>query len=98
MGILFRLSLILVALFITAVGIAHWQVIQQPTPNLEILANPDGSQCDHPCLFGIQPGFTSLDRASALLHGHHFTAQFAPNLEGDIYQQGSMQVITAWGL
>src|SRR5207248_927370 len=38
-----------------------------------LLTNPDGSSCQQPCLFGVQPGITNLSAALYLLQAHPFT-------------------------
>jgi hypothetical protein len=98
MWILLRLTLIVTTLCTAAIGMTQWMTRQQPPPVLTIFTNPDGTPCDRPCLFGVQPGLTSFDRAVELLRAHPFTASFEPNLAGDIFRQGSTRVIIAWGL
>jgi len=38
-----------------------------------LFAYPDGSACENPCLLGIQPGVTSVNRAKELMNSHPLT-------------------------
>ena len=42
-------------------------------PITTIMSNADGTACNHPCLFGIQPGVTRSDQAKHILDTHPLT-------------------------
>jgi hypothetical protein len=49
---------------------------QETVPFSVLFTRPDGSACDKPCLFGIQPGKTRSAEAIAMLRAHPLTQQF----------------------
>lgn len=93
-----RLTLIVFAISAISTGVICWIAVQQPVPIMAVFTNPDGAPCERLCLFGIQPGLTSIERARELLRSHPLTRQLEPNLEGDIFRQGTTGVIIGWGL
>src|SRR5438874_102608 len=42
-----------------------------------LFTNPDGSDCQHPCIFGIRPGETGIEEATYLLASHPLTRDFS---------------------
>src|SRR5262249_50436568 len=93
-----RLTALLIVLCAFSAGIIHDGSSQQPSSVLALFTKPDGTPCERPCLFGVQPGITSFDQALALLRAHPFTHRFEPNLAGDILRLGNLRIILAWGL
>ena len=67
---LFRLMLVLIAVHITLIGVAHLLTRNEHPAFLDLFTNPDGTLCERPCLFGIQPGETSMDEALVILQTH----------------------------
>ena len=65
MATLLRLTLTLLSLFAVSAGVSHWLATRQPVPVSAVFNNPDGTTCEHPCLFGVQAGFTTFDRAGS---------------------------------
>ncbi len=80
-------ALALVAALILLIGIAYF--IRVPSVHSDaiylLFTNPDGTACDHPCLFGVQPGKTlyadalpccALIRSPAILISISITPRF----------------------
>ncbi len=47
--------------------------LRPPLPLKTVMAKPDGSACDRPCLFRIRPGETSVEQAVQILNSHPLT-------------------------
>src|SRR5262249_16135091 len=64
----------LVAIFAVILGGIRLGGGKPPTPTLaQLFTNSDGSPCQQPCMFGIQPGKTTMDEAVILLGAHLLT-------------------------
>lgn len=91
--LLIRITLPLILTCAGSIGISRLVGRAQPVPNDVLFTNPDGTPCESPCLFGIQPGQTPYRGAVALLQTHAFTHCFTANLEGDILGDDTMAVM-----
>src|SRR5215468_2847176 len=47
----------------------------QPSPGNALFAEPDGSACGMPCLFGVRPDSMTVDQALSVLAAHPLTRQ-----------------------
>jgi hypothetical protein len=65
-----RLTLIFVA---SLLAVRLFGSLRPPSTLTLITSAPNGARCDHPCLFGIRPGLTSIDEAVRILHNHPLT-------------------------
>src|SRR5579871_4106812 len=90
-----RLVLGLLLLFIMSVSIARVVGQVQSSQLALLFANPNGSACQHPCLFGVQPGQTSYAQAVALLRTHPFTHSMRSNGIRNMFSGSLLSVILA---
>ena len=67
---LFRLMLVLIAVHVVLISVAHLVTRDQHPSFLDLFTKPDGTPCEQPCLLGIRPGETSMDEALTLLQRH----------------------------
>ncbi len=74
-----RLSLILAGLLVCMLVAVRIVAGAQPSPLILIFKHPDGTPCERPCLFGIEPGKTKRENVVALLRAH-------PLLAGQMWQ------------
>ncbi len=74
-----RLSLILAGLLACMLVAVRIVAGAQPSPLRLLFKHPDGTTCERPCLFGIEPGKTKRENILALLRAH-------PLLAGQIRQ------------
>ena|SRR5450432_469358 len=76
MSQLVRLTLTLFGLFTIAIILAITDGSRgssaMTTLRDAILTNPDGSQCQQPCFFGVRPGQMTVDNGRAILVTHPF--------------------------
>jgi hypothetical protein len=68
----------LMSIFGCAVGIllAHGAGSTRLPSLSAVFTTPDGAPCVRPCLFGVQPGTTSVEEAATLLINHPVTRDF----------------------
>ena len=63
-----------------------------------ISTNPDGSICDHPCIFGVFPGLTDKASSLTILKAHPFLENTAfPNTTDRLIGAVSIELITQAG-
>jgi len=70
------LRFILLLIFIAALLMFAARLIgstHSATQLATVMSQPDGTACNHPCLFGVRPGETSFEQAVAILHAHPLT-------------------------
>jgi hypothetical protein len=92
---MFRLLIftaVLIAVFLAAIGATRFMG-RQPQLLNALFTNPDGTPCAQPCLFGIHPGKTSRDEATALLKAHPLTSNLDIAQDAEISVHGSGQDI-----
>src|SRR5690349_15497017 len=65
-----RLILLLLITFAAAILAVRVLGGRQQSVVEMLFTNPDGSPCEHPCLFGIRPRVTRLDEIESLLERH----------------------------
>jgi hypothetical protein len=65
-----RLCLVLFGSFAAMLVTIRLVGAAQPDPASALFAGPDGSPCTMPCMFGIQPGETTLDETLRLIETH----------------------------
>src|SRR5262245_35734692 len=76
MGRFIRLTLKLVLLSASIIVVDRLLGGTRPSPLAPIFTFPDGTPCERRCLFGIQPGVTSVVDAIALLKAHPLLRSF----------------------
>lgn len=70
------LRLMLLLTFISTLLILATRLIGSVRPAMtlaSVMSKLDGTRCDHPCLFGIRPGETSVEQAVQILNSHPLT-------------------------
>jgi hypothetical protein len=65
----------------------------QSAPLAMLFTKPDGTPCQRPCLFGVQPGLTSYTQAVELLRNHPFTRTFQSEGIRNMFSDESLSVI-----
>src|SRR5512133_1699784 len=95
-----RLALALVGTLILLIGIAYFIYVPpiHADPVHLLFTYPSGTACDHPCLFGVQPGKTSYADAFALLRAHPLTCDFDFDLAHGMGQGPGARVILHFGM
>jgi hypothetical protein len=96
------LGLMLLVMTISASATAAARLIggMRPSPLAVLATNPDGTACETPCIFGIRPGETNLERAITLLASHPLTRDFSVmyqkpfTIRGEPYDDILVQVDT----
>jgi hypothetical protein len=66
----FRLALLLTVLATCAILATRLIGGTRASALAPLFTMPDQSACVHPCLFGVQPGYTTIDAAAAILSAH----------------------------
>src|SRR5689334_9220364 len=89
-----RLALSLSLVCGSSIAAVRFVADRQPLSAAGLFANPDGSACEHPCLFGIQPGYTSRLDAISLLRRHPLASGIAINVVFDHEELASPAIVT----
>ncbi|MEP7291869.1 MAG: hypothetical protein ABI835_08790 [Chloroflexota bacterium] len=81
-----RFALRLILIFAAILFLTRLVGAMRPaSPLAAVFSNPDGTPCDHPCVFGIHPGETSIEQAVSLL-GVHLLTRDAVWMEDGVLQ------------
>src|SRR5579864_3430262 len=65
----------------------------QSVPLAMLFTQPDGTPCQRPCLFGVQPGQTSYKQAVELLRNHPFTQALQSEGIRNMFSDESLSVL-----
>jgi hypothetical protein len=93
MANVYRLTLAVLVLIAALISITRLMSTTQPAPLATLFTNANGTSCERPCLFGVQPGKTVYQHAVRQLRTHLLTRSFQPNLRGDIFRGTDQSVI-----
>ncbi len=70
-----RIVFVLCAVLAAAIFVVRALGGREPSPLMLLFANPDGTPCQMPCLFGVRPGQMSRTQTMVILRAHPLTSR-----------------------